>query len=303
MNKFLLSALLACSGVLGAGAVSAQSSTRDQIRAIEKEYAQQSNGRAITDEQLEYYLDRADAGWSMGQISRDMANSRPMQANNPWRPQPGWAAREVICSSNDNQYRECRAPFRGDATVTQQISQSACIEGRSWGHEPGKIWVSHGCRARFGVTRGNGQGNDNPSTVSCRSNNSRYRECNTGFRGRVELVSRFQNSNACTEGRTWGQRQGVVWVSRGCSARFAPSRRSSGEWGGNKGWRRDDRYAVDCSSQDGRRKRCEWDVRYDSPRMVQQLSSAACVQGRTWGYDSRQGLWVDSGCRARFAAR
>jgi hypothetical protein len=32
---------------------------------------------------------------------------------------------------------------------------------------------------------------------------------------------------------------------------------------------------------------------------VRQRSDAACVQGRTWGYD-RRGIWVDRGCRADF---
>jgi hypothetical protein len=34
-------------------------------------------------------------------------------------------------------------------------------------------------------------------------------------------------------------------------------------------------------------------------RLVKQLSSAPCVQGRSWGYDSG-GIWVDNGCRAEF---
>ena len=307
MKTPVFAALLVLGSLLGASTVSAQSGTRDQVRAIEQEYARQSNGRMISDEQLEYYLDRRDAGWSMDRIGQDMANSRRQFANNPWRPQAGWIAREVICSSNDNQYRECQAPFRGDAVVTQQLSQSACIEGRSWGHKPGKIWVSHGCRARFGITSGNAGNRGNQQIVACRSNDRRYRECNTQMRGRVELVAVFPNSASCIEGRTWGQRQGVVWVSRGCSARFAAAggrgRNGNGNWGDNNGWQRDDNYAVSCSSNDGRRTRCTWDGRYNSPRMVQQLSSSACVEGRTWGYDSREGLWVDSGCRARFASR
>ena len=59
MSKFLLASLLAIGTLLGASQASAQASTRDQIRIIESEYARINNGRIITDDQLEYYLDRS----------------------------------------------------------------------------------------------------------------------------------------------------------------------------------------------------------------------------------------------------
>ncbi|WP_146256600.1 DUF3011 domain-containing protein, partial [Stenotrophomonas maltophilia] len=31
------------------------------------------------------------------------------------------------------------------------LSGSACQEGRSWGYARGQVWVSNGCRARFGT--------------------------------------------------------------------------------------------------------------------------------------------------------
>ena len=57
---------------------------------------------------------------------------------------------------------------------------------------------------------------------------------------------------------------------------------------------------VTCESVDGKRKECRMDSR-GQVRMVQQLSKADCVEGRTWGQD-RQGVWVDDGCRATFEA-
>lgn len=36
-----------------------------------------------------------------------------------------------------------------------------------------------------------------------------------------------------------------------------------------------------------------------SVRVVRTLSETPCILNRTWGYDA-QGIWVDSGCRARF---
>lgn len=56
---------------------------------------------------------------------------------------------------------------------------------------------------------------------------------------------------------------------------------------------------VRCESHDRRLRRCQIDTRY-GVRLVHRLSNAACVQGRSWGWD-RHGVWVDDGCRAEFA--
>ena len=53
-----------------------------------------------------------------------------------------------------------------------------------------------------------------------------------------------------------------------------------------------------CASDDGKRHLC----RVDTSRgvtMTNQRSGSPCIQGQTWGY-SRQGIWVDRGCRADF---
>ena len=298
MSRLILVALLALSCLLTVTPASAQTSTRDQIRMIEQEYARQSNGQMIPDQQLEYYLDRADSGWTMSQISQDMANSRRQYANSQWRPQSEWVAREVVCSSEGNKYRECTIPFRGRAVLTQQISQSSCIEGQSWGQRQNVIWVNRGCRARFGMIPGSNGGNSgNNRMIVCQSNNNYYRECQTGFNRRVVLVNRLNNSASCTEGRSWGQRAGVVWVKDGCRAQFAEENRQNG--GGN--W--NDNYSVTCSSTNDNRVRCNWDSRFGRPSVGQQLSQSACVEGRSWGYDDRNGLWVSNGCRAKFVNR
>src|ERR1700760_4873062 len=55
---------------------------------------------------------------------------------------------------------------------------------------------------------------------------------------------------------------------------------------------------VTCASDDGKRHLC----RVDTSRgvtMTNQRSGSPCIQGQTWGY-SRQGIWVDRGCRADF---
>jgi hypothetical protein len=42
---------------------------------------------------------------------------------------------------------------RGHVRLQRQLSDSACIEGRSWGWNRAGIWVDQGCGASFLVTR------------------------------------------------------------------------------------------------------------------------------------------------------
>ena len=53
-----------------------------------------------------------------------------------------------------------------------------------------------------------------------------------------------------------------------------------------------------CESSDGRTRECAANTRA-GVQLVRQLSRAACIQGRTWGY-GRNGIWVSDGCRAEF---
>lgn len=69
------------------------------------------------------------------------------------------------------------------------------------------------------------------------------------------------------------------------------------------GYQRGDRYdarqTIVCGSDNMRYNRCDLPWRGDA-RLVQQLSSSACVRGQTWGI-RRGSLWVNQGCRGRFA--
>lgn len=296
MSKIPFATLLAFISLLAVNTVSAQSEYPASTRAIEQEYLNQTNGRMISDAQLGYYLDQYEAGWTMEQIRLDIAASQKQNqiiTNNSWRPQTGWSAREIVCSSDGSKYRECSLPFQGRAILTQRISSASCIEGQSWGQRQGTVWVSKGCRGRFGMSSATTNNNAlNRRTVTCQSNDGKYRQCNTGFAGRVQLQKQLNNSASCVAGRTWGQREGMVWVSRNCRAQFS----SVNAYSDNRD------YSVTCSSNDNRQTRCNWDARYGQPRIVQQLSQNACVKGRTWGYDNNNSLWVTGGCRARFGS-
>lgn len=274
-----------------------QLSVPDRIRVIEKEYAEQSDGSAIPDDQLEFYLDQIQSGWTFSRIKTDIATSLGGEDNDgDWDPPgSGWNQQSLICSSEDRRYEECRTPFRGRARIIQQISETRCIENNTWGQRQGLVWVTRGCRARFGEDPDNEWSNDgnwgNGQRITCESREGRYRECRTNFRGKAR-IHRQLSSNSCTMGRDWGSRPGLIWVKNGCRAEFVDSYGT-----GNSN------YSVTCVSDDGQYRTCAWDRRHGQPRLIEQLSNRACIQSRSWGYDSNRGLWVDDGCRARFGTR
>jgi hypothetical protein len=184
----------------------------------------------------------------------------------------GWSMNEV---------RADMSGYRGDGNNTGYNNN---------GYNNGNNNSNNGWRPRQGWSA---------SSVVCSSQDRRYHECRVPFRGRAQLVNQISDAS-CVEGRTWGEKPGVVWVNNGCRARFSVSNNGRGGYGGRPGdpqWNND--YMVTCSSTDNRQTRCEWDERYGQPRINKQLSQARCIAGRTWDYDNRD-LWVSNGCRATF---
>ncbi|TDR48668.1 hypothetical protein DFR29_101291 [Tahibacter aquaticus] len=142
-------------------------------------------------------------------------------------------------------------------------------------------------------------------SIECRSENYRYARCDAGWRD-ARLVRQLSGSS-CVRGQTWGiDRRGSIWVDRGCSGVFVEAGGGGGGHGGGGGggwnpgpdWDRDISFV--CRSSDYRYNMCQVDVgRGGEVRLVRQISSTRCVQGRTWGYN-RAGVWVDQGCAAEF---
>ncbi len=248
---------------------------------------------------------------STAALSPHWAQAQPMGY-----PQLG---RSIVCESQDGSYRECAAGFRGGAVLVENLSSTRCVEGGNWGNSGrGSVWVRDGCRARF-AEAGRGQGGYPPpgesglghpvgpgrpgmgwdqggqeQLVRCESDNGNYRECRMPGRARIELVRQLSDS-ACVQGRTWGTRGDRVWVDRGCRAEFAAY---GGAWGGG-GWDR----SVVCASEDQQTITCPWDSRAGRPRLLEQLSSAACREGQSWGTTRNGDIWVARGCRGRFGSR
>lgn len=211
----------------------------------------------------------------------------------------GWAdtgsnGNTIRCESGNNRARVCATPWDAPSRMTRQLSGSACIEGRTWFSSRGQVRVSGGCRAEFAPAMDNNGGYGTGTDITCESDGGRYRQCGSGLYGDVQLI-RQTSGSACVEGRTWGLRDGAIWVDGGCRGVF---RVYNNSWGGQGGTD-----SVTCASRDGRHTSCAWDSNRGWPQLLQQLSDSPCIQGRTWGYDRRNGLWVDGGCRGRFGVR
>ena len=162
----------------------------------------------------------------------------------------------IRCESNDGRTQRCALHANPRSVqLVRQLSRTACVQGRTWGHDRGGIWVSQGCRGEFmasgssnrysgggynngyGNGYGNGQYNGYGSggygsggygsggygssgqMIRCESNDGRTRECAANTRAGVQLVRQLSNA-ACIQGQTWGYGRNSVWVSQGCRAEF-----------------------------------------------------------------------------------
>ena len=197
----------------------------------------------------------------------------------------------VVCESIDRDSRRCPTPWRGPSRLVRQLSGTTCIEGRNWGSENGQVVVWSGCRGEFARGRGDSQ----TGTIRCESNDNRVANCRTPWRGDSRVVRQLSDTR-CREGQNWDSGNGQVTVWSGCRAEFGPT---TGGWdGGGEGG--GSGYNVTCASQNGGYTTCNWPPGQGQPRLLQQLSHQACVQGRTWGMAGSNRIWVNGGCRGRF---
>jgi len=163
MNRRLTVACLTAVLALAAPAAQAQISSRayapenlsqlsssDRSRVISQEYADQSNGRRIPDDQLRFYLAQVNSGWGFSRIKQDVATSLRGSGNGGGWNGGGGNNGTVRCESQDNRERVCNTGWRS-ARLSRQISGTTCVEGRNWGYNGNSLWVNGGCRARFGV--------------------------------------------------------------------------------------------------------------------------------------------------------
>ena len=211
------------------------------------------------------------------------------------------AQQTVTCSSDDGKRHYCNAETRAGVQMVKQRSGSPCVQDQTWGYDNRGIWVDRGCRADFLLAGNAGPGGYGGQTISCSSDDGGRHHCPADTHNGVQMTKQ-RSGSPCTEGRTWGFDQSGIWVDKGCRADFTV--------GGNNGYGNENGQGygnqpvssrtVRCSSDDGKRNYCSVDTTNARIRMVKQVSGSSCVEGTTWGFDTR-GIWVDKGCRADFA--
>ena len=146
---------------------------------------------------------------------------------------PSASADQIIrCRSDDYQYNHCPTREHGPIRLTQQISKSACIEGRTWGYDRRGVWVDQGCEAKFRVAarrRERDERNDRVNSGSrrgkkivCRSDGFAYNHCraNAIRKGSKVRLSKQISKTRCIQNKTWGTDEHGVWVDQGCEAEF-----------------------------------------------------------------------------------
>ena len=215
----------------------------------------------------------------------------------------------VVCESDGQRQRYCRADTRGGVVLARQLSRARCDQGRTWDYDDRGIWVSGGCRGEF-MLGDPGHGRPRPSRppgigepgwggerVLCESIHDRRGYCAVDTRGGVQIVEQRSDS-PCIEGRTWGWDRGGIWVDRGCRAEFEVGRGGGFPGSGfpGAGWQ-----TLRCESENHNYRRCGV-RRLKDVRLVRQLSDTDCRQGVNWDWD-RSGIWVNRGCRAEFSFR
>lgn len=131
------------------------------------------------------------------------------------------------------------------------------------------------------------------SVIRCDSNNDKSQSCTTPWRGGSRLVRQISKS-PCTEGRSWSSSQTGVTVWSGCRAEFAAARHVPPPVRPGIG------RTIRCESTNGQSRSCQTPWQGTS-RLVRQLSSTNCVEGRSWRSQRGQVL-VLGGCRGEFAS-
>ena len=212
---------------------------------------------------------------------------------------PGWGqAYTIYCASDDMGRQFCPTDTSGGVRLARQRSQADCIYGRTWGYSRQGVWVDRGCRADFQLGGSGWNGSSSYKRVTCSSDDMRRHYCKVDTRRGVQLIRQRSDAD-CVYGQTWGYDNRGIWVDRGCRADFQLGGWSQPgpPWGGPGG---NQPYVVSvyCASDDMRRHTCSI-AKNSGVRLVRKRSDADCIQGRTWGYDSRN-IWVDRGCRADF---
>ena len=135
--------------------------------------------------------------------------------------------------------------------------------------------------------------------VTCESSNFQQEFCPTAPIARAWLLAQRSRS-PCIEGQTWGYQNNGVWVTQGCQGDFGyqvaagpPPAVAQGGPGSIR---------IQCESRNYQQQACPTGRQITAAWVVNQQSSAPCIQGQTWGYQNSD-IWVTQGCAAEFGVQ
>lgn len=205
------------------------------------------------------------------------------------------SAERISCESRNFERNYCSTGQRiASVRLVHQLSRARCIEGRSWGHDGGGIWVTAGCSGEFDFKRAasNRPPPGRGRQIACASRNFEQQYCPTERRiVRARLIEQRSRA-ACTQGRSWGFDRNGIWVSEGCNGLFAV------EEDHRRGPPR--MHSIQCESRDYQYAFCSVGPAIRRAWLDDQRSRSPCIEGDTWGFQPG-GVWVDRGCSGVFA--
>jgi hypothetical protein len=214
-----------------------------------------------------------------------LASVAPDAASAQAQPQAAQSRTALRCES-DGGYQRCPAAntWRG-ARLVQQVSTNPCIQGRTWGFDRDAIWVNNGCRGIFDAGNPFAKAGER---VTCAG--SGRTECPADTRYGVTLVRKLSTA-ACTEGRTWGHGENMIWVDQGCRAEFQVGSAASSEGSTTT--------SVTCGTTTGQQVTCATSGYATRVTLARDLSNGRCREGTSWGYTDSF-IWANRGCRGEF---
>jgi len=136
--------------------------------------------------------------------------------------------------------------------------------------------------------------------LTCESRNYQQEFCPTGVNIARAWMIVQRSRSPCIEGQTWGYQNNGIWVNQGCEADFGfqgvsgpPVVVAPGRPGGQR---------VSCESRNYQQQICPIGQQITVAWVIEQRSSAPCIQGQTWGYQNNE-IWVNQGCSADFGVQ
>jgi len=188
------------------------------------------------------------------------------------------------CSSDDMGQHACRVGPNQGIRFLRQRSQSACIEGQSYGIARDGVWVTNGCRADFQVLQ-NGNYNDGQYNRQGTWNDRREHDYDDD-RQYPQARRHHHDDDDNVNGQYNGAYNRGGYVSSGQPIQYLG--------------RYDDGKST-CSSQPGTGPIfCQSGGPFRDAYIVKQNGQNECVRGQNWDVGPNHGLWIADGCSGQW---